>query len=113
MATISKIKAFNAFYGYSAYSNSAAVHMYVGAQSESTKYDYRSRITLPPLSQAEGVEGGRIRVNRMTLHLRQLAGKNSHHIIEAASKACARALRQAVETDPRIAGQLPSTKGSL
>jgi imidazoleglycerol-phosphate dehydratase len=50
---------------------------------------------------------------RMTLHLRQLAGKNSHHIIEAASKACARALRQAVETDPRIAGQLPSTKGSL
>ena len=50
---------------------------------------------------------------RMTLHLRQLAGKNSHHIIEAASKACARALKQAVTVDPRIAGELPSTKGSL
>ncbi len=50
---------------------------------------------------------------RMTLHLRQLAGKNSHHIIEAASKACARALREAVSLDPKSAGQLPSTKGSL
>ena len=50
---------------------------------------------------------------RMTLHLRELAGKNSHHIIEAASKACARALKQAVAVDPRIAGELPSTKGSL
>jgi hypothetical protein len=47
------------------------------------------------------------------LHLRQLAGKNSHHIIEAASKACARALKAAVAQDPRIADQLPSTKGSL
>lgn len=50
---------------------------------------------------------------RMTLHVRQLAGKNSHHIIEAASKACARALKQAVAIDSRIAGQLPSTKESL
>ncbi len=50
---------------------------------------------------------------RMTLHVRQLAGKNSHHIIEAASKACARALRQAVSFDPKSAGRLPSTKGSL
>jgi len=50
---------------------------------------------------------------RMTLHLRELAGKNSHHIIEAASKACARALKQAVAVDPRIEGQLPSTKESL
>ena len=50
---------------------------------------------------------------RTTLHLRQLAGKNSHHIIEAASKACARAFKQAVAIDPRVAGELPSTKGSL
>lgn len=49
----------------------------------------------------------------MTLHVHQLAGRNSHHILEAASKACARALRQAVALDPRSAGQLPSTKGSL
>lgn len=74
MATISKITASNAFYGYSSYSNPAAVHMYVGAQSETTKYDYRSRITLPPLSQAEGVDGGRIRINRMTLKLRRNDG---------------------------------------
>lgn len=50
---------------------------------------------------------------RMTLHLLQITGKNSHHIIEASSKACARALKQAVAIDPRIAGELPSTKGSL
>ena len=50
---------------------------------------------------------------RMTLHLHELAGKNSHHIIEAASKACARALKQAVAVDPRIEGRLPSTKESL
>ena len=50
---------------------------------------------------------------RLTLHIRQLAGKNSHHIIEAASKACARALKEAVAIDPRVAGELPSTKGSL
>ena len=49
----------------------------------------------------------------ITLHLCQLAGRNSHHIIEASSKACARALKQAVAIDPRIAGELPSTKGSL
>ena len=49
----------------------------------------------------------------VTLHLRQLAGKNSHHILEGAFKAAARALREAVEPDPRFAGQIPSTKGVL
>ncbi|HET6351116.1 MAG TPA: imidazoleglycerol-phosphate dehydratase HisB [Coriobacteriia bacterium] len=48
----------------------------------------------------------------LTLHVRSLAGDNSHHIIEAAFKAAARALRQAVEIDPRVEG-IPSTKGSL
>jgi len=48
----------------------------------------------------------------LTLHVRSLAGDNSHHIIEAAFKAAARALRQAVEIDPRVEG-VPSTKGSL
>jgi imidazoleglycerol-phosphate dehydratase len=48
-----------------------------------------------------------------TLHVRSLAGENSHHIIEAAAKATARALAQAVALDPRRAGQVPSTKGSL
>lgn len=49
----------------------------------------------------------------ITLHVRSLAGKNSHHIIEAAAKAVARAISQAVAIDPRRAGSIPSTKGSL
>ena len=49
----------------------------------------------------------------LTLHIRQLAGENSHHILEAAFKALARALKQACEIDPRIAGVVPSTKGAL
>ena len=48
-----------------------------------------------------------------TLHLRKLAGSNSHHIIEGAFKAAARALRAAVAIDPARAGDLPSTKGVL
>jgi imidazoleglycerol-phosphate dehydratase len=49
----------------------------------------------------------------MTLHLRQLEGLNSHHIIEATFKAFARAMRMAVEIDPRRASQIPSSKGVL
>ena len=49
----------------------------------------------------------------ITLHVRQLAGENVHHILEAAFKACARALREACELDPRAADALPSTKGAL
>jgi imidazoleglycerol-phosphate dehydratase len=49
----------------------------------------------------------------LTLHVRSLAGQNSHHIIEAAAKAVARAMAQAVAIDSRLAGQIPSTKGSL
>ena len=48
-----------------------------------------------------------------TLHLRQLAGTNSHHIIEGAFKAAARALREAVAIDASRADELPSTKGVL
>ena len=49
----------------------------------------------------------------LTLHLRQLAGRNSHHIIEGAFKSCARSLRSAICVDPELAGQVPSTKGVL
>lgn len=49
----------------------------------------------------------------ITLHVDQIHGLNSHHIVEAAFKAVARALRIAVETDPRKAGDIPSTKGTL
>lgn len=49
----------------------------------------------------------------MTLHLRQLAGENSHHIIEAAFKGFGRALSQAVAIDAAYADEIPSTKGVL
>lgn len=49
----------------------------------------------------------------LTLHIDQLAGINSHHIAEAAFKSVARALRDALEADPRKADAIPSTKGSL
>ncbi|KAF7150052.1 hypothetical protein RHSIM_Rhsim02G0024500 [Rhododendron simsii] len=48
-----------------------------------------------------------VNTSGMTLHIRQLAGKNSHHIIEATFKAFARALRQATEYDPRRRGTVP------
>ena len=49
----------------------------------------------------------------ITLHIRQLAGENVHHVLEACFKAAARALREAVEPDPRVGDALPSTKGAL
>ncbi len=49
----------------------------------------------------------------VTLHIKQLSGSNSHHIIEAAFKAVARALRAAVSINPDAKGEIPSTKGSL
>jgi imidazoleglycerol-phosphate dehydratase len=49
----------------------------------------------------------------ITLHVRLLSGRNSHHIVEGVFKAVARALRIAVEVDPRTAGEVPSTKGVL
>ena len=57
--------------------------------------------------QALSTHGG------ITLHVDALHGINSHHIAEAAFKSVARALREAVETDPRKADAIPSTKGAL
>ena len=57
--------------------------------------------------QALSTHGG------ITLHVDKVHGLNSHHIAEAAFKSVARALRMAVEIDPRMAGSLPSTKGAL
>ena len=54
-----------------------------------------------------------VRCCPMSLHLRQLAGNNSHHIVEGAFKSAARSLRQAVAMDPAAAGEIPSTKGVL
>ena len=49
----------------------------------------------------------------MTLHIRQLAGVNSHHIIEGCFKSAARSIAKAVAIDPRFADEIPSTKGVL
>jgi imidazoleglycerol-phosphate dehydratase len=49
----------------------------------------------------------------VTLHIDNLAGKNAHHQAETIFKAFGRALRMALEHDPRMAGMMPSTKGSL
>jgi imidazoleglycerol-phosphate dehydratase len=49
----------------------------------------------------------------ITLHVENLYGENAHHIAESSFKALARALRDAVEIDPRQAGEVPSTKGTL
>ena len=54
-----------------------------------------------------------VRRANMTLHIRELAGENSHHIIEGAFKSVARSLRTAVKIDPETAGEIPSTKGVL
>lgn len=50
---------------------------------------------------------------RICVHMRVLAGRDPHHIVEAQFKALARALRDALVLDPRIAGEVPSTKGAL
>ncbi len=50
---------------------------------------------------------------QLTLHVDNLRGTNAHHIAETVFKALGRALRMAVEEDPRMSGQTPSTKGCL
>ena len=49
----------------------------------------------------------------VTLHVRKLDGKNTHHILEGVYKACARALSKASAIDPALGGEIPSTKGVL
>ncbi len=49
----------------------------------------------------------------LTLHMTRRAGRNAHHVAEACFKAAARALRMAVEPDPRAPDSIPSTKGAL
>jgi imidazoleglycerol-phosphate dehydratase len=62
---------------------------------------------IPHFLRSFAIEG------RLTLHVRLLAGENDHHRAEATFKALARCLELATRIDPRIASQVPSTKGSL
>ncbi len=54
-----------------------------------------------------------VREAGVTLHIRYLAGRNAHHIVEGAFKAFARTMRAAVATDPALDGAVPSSKGVL
>ena len=54
-----------------------------------------------------------VREAKLTLHIRQLAGTNSHHIMEGAFKSVARSLSQATELDGRFKDEIPSTKGVI
>ena len=54
-----------------------------------------------------------VRSAAITLHIRQLAGMNSHHIIEGVFKSAARTLRKACAVDPALGDEVPSTKGTL
>ena len=56
---------------------------------------------------------GFVRKANLTLHIRKLAGENSHHIAEGAFKSVARSLRAACAVDPALNGEIPSTKGVL
>lgn len=56
---------------------------------------------------------GFVRSLGASVHVRQLAGENSHHIIESMFKALARALREAVTIDAQFASEIPSTKGTI
>ena len=56
---------------------------------------------------------GFIRNAGCSLHIREISGANTHHIIEGIFKSAARSIRTAVELDPRLAGEIPSTKGVL
>ncbi|MBO7681877.1 MAG: imidazoleglycerol-phosphate dehydratase HisB [Clostridia bacterium] len=56
---------------------------------------------------------GFVRNADVTLHIRQLAGSNSHHILEGTFKSVARTLREAVAIDPAMKDEIPSTKGVL
>ena len=54
-----------------------------------------------------------VRTSGVTLHVRELSGENSHHILEGVFKALGRALAKAAAVDPALGGEIPSTKGVL
>jgi len=56
---------------------------------------------------------GFVRASGITVHLRELSGENSHHILEGVFKAFGRALAKACAQDPELRGEIPSTKGVL
>ncbi|MDJ0628677.1 MAG: imidazoleglycerol-phosphate dehydratase HisB [Rhodobacter sp.] len=86
---------------------SARPYLVWGVEMPTTKIGTFDTELVREFFQALSTHGG------ITLHVDALHGINSHHIAEAAFKAVARSLRDAVETDPRKADAIPSTKGAL
>ncbi|MFN8638874.1 MAG: imidazoleglycerol-phosphate dehydratase HisB [Dehalococcoidia bacterium] len=79
-----------------------------------TSFDWvGERIGEAPTEMVAHVVQSFATASRLTVHVRQLAGANDHHIAEAAMKALGRALDAATRPDERIAGQVPSTKETL
>lgn len=74
MATKTKLMAASAFYGYTDFTNSASVHMYIGADKSESKYNYRSRVTMKPMSSISEIGDSRIAIRDMKLHLRRNDG---------------------------------------
>jgi imidazoleglycerol-phosphate dehydratase len=66
-----------------------------------------------PAELAEDFWRAVVQEGRFTLHVRMLSGRNTHHMLEAIFKGCARAIAQAVAIDPRRAAVVPSTKGKI
>ena len=80
--------------------------------------DYRVEIDKPKVGDFDTELGEEffvafVRESNICLHLRKMAGKNAHHILEAAFKASARAIRAAVAKDSRFPDVIPSSKGVL
>lgn len=85
-----------------------------GRPFAATTFDFvGERIGEAPSEMVPHVLGSFATGARLTLHVRQLEGANDHHIAEAAMKAVGRALDAATRLDDRIAGAVPSTKGTL
>ena len=70
-------------------------------------------ITVPPVSKRKEWFQAFSQAAGITLHVENIYGDNSHHIIESCYKGLARSLRDALEMDPRNKKSIPSTKGSL
>ena len=80
--------------------------------------DYRVPIKRPRVGNFDTELGEEffvafVRESNICLHLRKLAGKNAHHVLEAAFKASARAMRAAAAKDSRFPDEIPSSKGVL
>lgn len=99
MATTTKLTSSGGFYGYESYSNSAANHLYIGAETAETKYDYRSRVAFPALSSIAAIGDSRISIRKILLYVRRNSGgPTAIHIGCSSSNAWNAALDAAVDT---------------